>query len=87
MNANTTEKVKKAKFYVTAVSTALAGTEFQSTVRMAIGAFDGLDAAREFAEAQARRPEVIDAKSRIRFTVQHKGLTVARIEPERKGAI
>ena len=45
----------KAKYYVTAVSTALAGTKHRSTVRKVIGAFDAIGEAQGFAEAQARR--------------------------------
>ena len=72
-------KTGKAKFYVTAVSTALAGTKHRSTVRKTIGAFDAIGEAREFAEAQTRRPEVKNATSRIRFIVIYRGRTIARV--------
>ena len=72
-------KTGKAKFYVTAVSTALAGTKHRSTVRKTIGAFDTMGEAREFAEAQARCPEVKNAGSRIRFEIGYRGRKVARV--------
>ncbi|MFA5162867.1 MAG: hypothetical protein WC421_11580 [Elusimicrobiales bacterium] len=71
---------KQAKYYVAAVSTTLAGTRFRSTIRRTIGKFDTADEARAFAEAQARRPEVANGKSRIRFIIQHKGRTIAQID-------
>ncbi|MFA6583921.1 MAG: hypothetical protein WCS77_06450 [Elusimicrobiaceae bacterium] len=77
-----TTKTKTAKFYVTAISTALGGTKHRSTVRLVIGEFNTQSEAKEFAETQARRKEVRNAKSRIRFVVQHKGKTVARIAPK-----
>ncbi len=72
-------KTGKAKYYVTAVSTALAGTKHRSTVRKVIGAFDAIGEAQGFAEAQARRPEVKNANSRIRFEIGYRGRKVARI--------
>lgn len=73
-------KTGKAKFYVTAVSTALAGTKHRSTVRKTIGGFGTLGEAREFAETQTRRPEVKNAKGQIRFEIRHDGKVVARME-------
>jgi len=77
----------RAKYYVTAVSVALAGTRFRSMARKVIGTFETPNEAREFAESQSRRPEVANAGSRISFILRHKGWTVAKIEPKQKGAI
>ncbi|MFA5161911.1 MAG: hypothetical protein WC421_06660 [Elusimicrobiales bacterium] len=71
---------KQAKYYVAAVSTTLAGTRFRCTIHRTIGKFDTADEARAFAEAQVRRPEVRNAKSRIRFIIRHNGKTIAQIK-------
>ncbi|MFA5162080.1 MAG: hypothetical protein WC421_07525 [Elusimicrobiales bacterium] len=80
MKTMDSETVNKARFYVTAVSTALAGTRFRSTIRRTIGKFNTAAEAQAFAGAQARRPEVRNGKSRIRFVIRHDGKTLARIK-------
>ena len=69
----------RAKYCVRAVSVALAGTKFRSTVRRVIGVFDTIGEARGFAEVQARRQEVKNARSRIRFVIQYKGRSVVNM--------
>ncbi|MFA5160908.1 MAG: hypothetical protein WC421_01570 [Elusimicrobiales bacterium] len=80
MKTTTATTGRQAKYHVTVVSTVLDGTEFRCTIRRRIGVFGTIDGARAFAEAQARRPEVRNAKSRIRFIIRHNGKTVAQIK-------
>ena len=87
MKTTTAKTNGRAKYYVIAVSIALAGTRFRSMARKTVGEFETLDDAQKFAEAQSRRPEVANAESRIHFVIRHKGWSVAKIEPKQKGAI
>lgn len=69
-------KTAAAKFYVDAISTALGGTRHRSTVRRTIGGFATQAEAHSFAETQARRKAVRNAKNEIHFEIRYKGKTV-----------